>query len=216
MNKMHGAFFLPVSKRSRTRLAPTPTNISTKSEPDMLKNGTPASPATARARSVLPVPGGPTSNAPFGIRPPSSSYFLGAFRNSTSSCRSCFASSQPATSLKVVFFFGSVLRIFAWLLPKLNGFLPGPPIWRLVMIQKNAMRRMTGRNAMMVSIHVVDSWMTFTFTPLNISHAVICSFEISSMWLENLRVSPSFSERVNLTMGLLFLFASAISSGLSL
>jgi hypothetical protein len=39
--------------------APTPTNISTKSEPEMEKNGTPASPATARASSVLPVPGGP-------------------------------------------------------------------------------------------------------------------------------------------------------------
>ena len=39
--------------------APTPTNISTKSEPEMVKNGTPASPATARASSVLPVPGGP-------------------------------------------------------------------------------------------------------------------------------------------------------------
>ena len=45
---------------SRTRAAPTPTNISTKSDPDRLKNGTPASPATALASSVLPVPGGPT------------------------------------------------------------------------------------------------------------------------------------------------------------
>ena len=41
------------------RLAPTPTNISTKSEPEIEKNGTPASPATARAKRVLPVPGGP-------------------------------------------------------------------------------------------------------------------------------------------------------------
>ena len=40
--------------------APTPTNISTKSEPEMVKNGTLASPAMARASSVLPVPGGPT------------------------------------------------------------------------------------------------------------------------------------------------------------
>ena len=47
------------SNRSRTRDAPTPTNISTKSEPEIEKNGTPASPATARASSVLPVPGGP-------------------------------------------------------------------------------------------------------------------------------------------------------------
>jgi hypothetical protein len=50
---------LACSNRSRTRLAPTPTNISTKSEPEIEKNGTPASPATARASSVLPVPGGP-------------------------------------------------------------------------------------------------------------------------------------------------------------
>ena len=56
---MHGELRLAWSNRSRTRLAPTPTNISTNSEPEMLKNGTPASPATARAMSVLPVPGGP-------------------------------------------------------------------------------------------------------------------------------------------------------------
>ena len=66
MKMMQGAFFLPCSNRSRTRLAPTPTNISTKSEPEMEKNGTLASPATARASRVLPVPGGPTSNTPFG------------------------------------------------------------------------------------------------------------------------------------------------------
>src|SRR5581483_1363384 len=41
------------------QVAHTPTNISTKSEPEMEKNGTPASPATARASRVLPVPGGP-------------------------------------------------------------------------------------------------------------------------------------------------------------
>ena len=54
-----GVFCLACSKRSRTREAPTPTNISTKSEPEMEKKGTPASPATARASRVLPVPGGP-------------------------------------------------------------------------------------------------------------------------------------------------------------
>src|SRR4051812_1878467 len=70
MKMMHGAFFLPCSNRSRTRLAPTPTNISTKSEPEIEKNGTPASPAMARASSVLPVPGGPIIRTPFGIRPP--------------------------------------------------------------------------------------------------------------------------------------------------
>ena len=67
MNTIHGAFFLAWAKRSRTRDAPTPTNISTKSEPEMEKNGTRASPATALARRVLPVPGGPTRRTPFGI-----------------------------------------------------------------------------------------------------------------------------------------------------
>ena len=72
-----GAFCLACSKRSRTRVAPTPTNISTKSEPEMLKKGTPASPATARASSVLPVPGGPYSSTPLGMRAPSCWNFFG-------------------------------------------------------------------------------------------------------------------------------------------
>src|SRR6266496_2479611 len=37
---MHGAFFLACSKRSRTRLAPSPTKSSTKSVPLALKKGT--------------------------------------------------------------------------------------------------------------------------------------------------------------------------------
>ena len=37
---MHGECFLAVSNISRTREAPTPTNISTKSEPEIEKNGT--------------------------------------------------------------------------------------------------------------------------------------------------------------------------------
>ena len=47
--------FLACSNISLTREAPTPTNISTKSEPDMLKNGTFASPAIALANNVLPI-----------------------------------------------------------------------------------------------------------------------------------------------------------------
>jgi len=70
MKIRQGAFFRPCSNMSRTRLAPTPTNISTKSEPLMEKNGTSASPAIAFASSVLPVPGGPTISTPFGMRPP--------------------------------------------------------------------------------------------------------------------------------------------------
>jgi hypothetical protein len=66
MKMMHGLFCLACSNRSRTRLAPTPTNISTKSDPEIEKNGTPASPATARASRVLPVPGGPTNKGALG------------------------------------------------------------------------------------------------------------------------------------------------------
>ena len=52
MKMMQGAFAFPCSKRSRTRLAPTPTNISTKSEPDIEKKGRPASPAWDRAPAL--------------------------------------------------------------------------------------------------------------------------------------------------------------------
>ena len=58
--------------RSRTRAAPTPTSDSTNSEPEIEKKLAWASPATARASSVLPVPGGPTSSTPLGARAPSS------------------------------------------------------------------------------------------------------------------------------------------------
>ena len=63
---IHGAFCCACLNKSRTRDAPTPTYNSTKSEPDIEKNGTFASPANAFANNVLPVPGGPTSNAPLG------------------------------------------------------------------------------------------------------------------------------------------------------
>mmetsp|Transcript_89427 Transcript_89427/g.253001 ORF Transcript_89427/g.253001 Transcript_89427/m.253001 type:complete len:228 (+) Transcript_89427:1066-1749(+) len=72
MKIMQGALFFASAKRSRTREAPTPANTSTNSEADALKKGTPASPATAFARSVLPVPGGPARRAPLGILAPSS------------------------------------------------------------------------------------------------------------------------------------------------
>ena len=70
MKTIAGASFLAFSNKSLTLLAPTPTNISIKDEPDTLTKGTSASPATALAKSVLPVPGGPTSKSPFGIFAP--------------------------------------------------------------------------------------------------------------------------------------------------
>ena len=71
MKMMAGAAALAWVKRSRTRLAPTPTMASMNSDAESEKNGTPASPATARASSVLPVPGGPESKTPRGTLAPS-------------------------------------------------------------------------------------------------------------------------------------------------
>ena len=113
---IQGEFFLPCSNISLTLEAPTPTNISTKSEPEIVKNGTPASPATAFASKVLPVPGGPTSKTPLGILPPSFWNLLGSLKNSTTSSNSDLASSIPATSRKVTLSLCSV-RSFALDLP---------------------------------------------------------------------------------------------------
>lgn len=100
MNRMQGECFRAVANISRTRDGPTPTNISRNSDPDTLMKGTFASPAVALARSVLPVPGGPVSIAPFGIFAPKSIYCWGFFRKFTNSMISILASSQPATSLQ--------------------------------------------------------------------------------------------------------------------
>ena len=104
----------------------------------MLKNGTPASPATARASSVLPVPGGPTSSTPRGMRAPSAANFSGYLRNSTTSWSSFLASSTPATSAKVT----TVLlpmNIRARLLPKLRAWLLVPWAWRIMKKMKPPM-----------------------------------------------------------------------------
>ena len=102
MKIIHGAWRFACSNISRTRDAPTPTNISTKSEPEILKNGTLASPAIAFASNVLPVPGGPTIKTPRGIVAPRRLKREGSFKKSTISTTSCFASSAPATSAKVI------------------------------------------------------------------------------------------------------------------
>ena len=111
----------------------------------MLKKGTPASPATARASSVLPVPGGPTSSTPRGMRAPSELNFSGYFRNSTTSVSSCLASSTPATSVKVT----TVLlprNMRARLLPKLMAWLLVPCAWRIMKKMKAPMSS-TGSSA---------------------------------------------------------------------
>ena len=134
MKMMQGALSFACSNRSRTRAAPTPTNISTNSEPERVKNGTSASPATARASKVFPVPGGPTSSTPLGMRPPSRWYFRGFFRKSTISTSSAFASSTPATSPNVVL---SSLRskILCLERPNDSAWVGPPPTRRMRNIQ---------------------------------------------------------------------------------
>ncbi|KAL4579042.1 hypothetical protein LXL04_015177 [Taraxacum kok-saghyz] len=83
---MQGAFDFAFSNKSLTLDAPTPTNNSTNSDAAHEKNGTPASPATALANRVLPVPG--------------AVYLSGFFKKSTTSCSSNLAWSAPATSAK--------------------------------------------------------------------------------------------------------------------
>jgi len=83
---------------SRTREAPTPTNISMNSVPAMEKKGTPASPAMALASSVFPVPGGPTSSTPAGERAPRRRNRAGSRRKATISMISALTWSMPAMS----------------------------------------------------------------------------------------------------------------------
>ena len=127
MKMMDGDFSLACLNRSRTREAPTPTNISTKSDPEREKNGTPASPAIALAKRVLPVPGGPTNKAPLGIFPPKRVYLEGSRRKLTISCNSSLAPSNPATFSKVTWIRSFSSNTRALLLPMLKIWLPPPP-----------------------------------------------------------------------------------------
>ena len=143
MNTMHGALVWACWNMSRTRAAPTPTNISTKSEPERLKNGTPASPAIALASRVLPVPGGPTSSTPLGIRPPRTWYLSGERRKSTTSRSSSTASSMPATSSKV-----TPMSSWAYSLPRLRPKAMAEPV--------PPSRRNMRKNTPMIAIMIID------------------------------------------------------------
>ncbi len=79
MKMIQGAFFFACSNKSLTLAAPAPTKSSTNSDPEIMKKGTSASPATALESRVLPVPGGPTKRTPLGILAPISVYLSGFF-----------------------------------------------------------------------------------------------------------------------------------------
>ena len=112
----------------------------------MVKKGTPASPAMARASKVLPVPGGPTSSAPLGILPPSLLNFCGFLRNSTISSNSSLASSIPATSSKVTRPCFSVSS-FALDFPKPIAPPRPPPCMRFMKKIQIPMRTRTGSHS---------------------------------------------------------------------
>ena len=99
----------------------------------MERNCTPASPATALASRVLPVPGGPTSSTPLGILAPRSRYFLGSWRKLTISRSSSFSSSAPATSVKLTFSLLSDPKRMRALPNRLPWSMPPPP-WALAII----------------------------------------------------------------------------------
>ena len=127
-----GASFFAFSNKSLTREAPTPTNISIKDEPETLKNGTSASPATAFASKVFPVPGGPTSKSPFGILAPNLIYLSGYFKKSTISFTSSLASSTPATSLNFTLGFSEFTSFLELPIPNIEL-----PIFFCIRLAKN-------------------------------------------------------------------------------
>lgn len=84
------------------------------SVPAIEKKGTPASPAIAFARRVLPVPGGPTNKTPAGDLAPSFRNRDGSLRKDTTSVISDFTWSMPAISSNVILAsFEEMASIFA-------------------------------------------------------------------------------------------------------
>mmetsp|Transcript_11168 Transcript_11168/g.15726 ORF Transcript_11168/g.15726 Transcript_11168/m.15726 type:complete len:223 (-) Transcript_11168:583-1251(-) len=140
MKIMHGAYLFACVNISRTRDAPTPTNISTNSDPEIDIKGTPASPATAFAKRVFPVPGGPSKITPLGIRQPFLSYASGCLRKSTTSSNSIFAPPHPSTSSKEMPVLGTICTL-ALLFPKEKG-LRLPPTLLDLRDRKNSAVKM--------------------------------------------------------------------------
>ncbi len=128
--------------------APTPTNNSMNSEPEIEKKGTLLSDAIAFANIVFPVPGAPTNITPLGILAPICKYFLGVFKKSTTSINSSFASFKPATSLKVIFSLGwpPAPNNLALALVKSKACI-APPLACRKINQKNRIRSKRGKKA---------------------------------------------------------------------
>uniref|UniRef100_A0A2M3ZKK8 Uncharacterized protein n=1 Tax=Anopheles braziliensis TaxID=58242 RepID=A0A2M3ZKK8_9DIPT len=107
------AFFeRAISNSSRTIRAPSPTYFCTSSEPITRMKHASVRLATARAHSVLPVPGGPNSSTPFGGSIPRFTNFSGCSSGVSTTSRSfSICSLHPPTSLYVTSGFSSTCII---------------------------------------------------------------------------------------------------------
>jgi len=93
-----GAWNRAISNRSRTSFSDSPRHLDDNVAAETLKKVVLHSAATALARSVLPVPGGPNMSTPFhGRRMPLKKSGIQS-GSTTASWRSCFASRSSATS----------------------------------------------------------------------------------------------------------------------
>ena len=96
MNRIAGAFSRAITKSSRTIRAPSPMYFCTNSEPLTRMKQQSVWCATARASSVLPVPGGPYKITPLGCAMPSDSKSSGCLiGSSTTSLISFTCWSRP-------------------------------------------------------------------------------------------------------------------------
>ena len=95
---IHGYNLRAILNSCLTREAPTPTNISSKSDPEQKIKLQPDSPAIARAINVLPVPGSPYSIIPLCSLHPFSRYLSGCWSILITFWSSSLISSIPLTS----------------------------------------------------------------------------------------------------------------------
>lgn len=95
---IHGCIQRAFLNSYLTREAPTPTNISSKSDPEQKIKLQPDSPAIARAINVLPVPGSPYSIIPLCNLHPFSRYLSGSCSILITFYSSSLISSMPRTS----------------------------------------------------------------------------------------------------------------------
>mmetsp|Transcript_27584 Transcript_27584/g.47235 ORF Transcript_27584/g.47235 Transcript_27584/m.47235 type:complete len:361 (-) Transcript_27584:175-1257(-) len=125
MKTMQAFLLRAIWKSSRTIRAPSPTYFCTSSEPMTRMKHASVRLATARAASVLPVPGGPYSSTPFGGSIPSCTKRSGCSMGSSSTSRSFVISSLfPPMSLYVMSGFSSTVIIVT-----VGSILGGSGIW---------------------------------------------------------------------------------------